>query len=637
MRSKILEFPFHLKYWKWIRLAILISVDAVTISVSYYLSFCLRLDTLYFPDYWLIYTQTLPLVILLNIISFSSLGMYKQLWRHANFSSGILIIKCVVMGTTLVFLTAILYPAAQIPRSVPLISFFLSAMAITLQKFSWRLLLSIGTSIDNTGKKNCLIYGAGRSGELFIRHLQGLKDPIYRVVGFIDDDKNIKNRVVHGVKILGSGDDMEKIAAKYKVDHIIIAIDNAKGSNVSKIYERCIESKLTPLIMPDINQILKDNLVEPRPIDITDLLKRAPIIINLEHLEEVFKGKSIIVTGAGGSIGSELCRQIIKTSPEKLLLLDSCEYNLYKIDQELSQITTEKTHIVPILGSVTNKKTLENVFRTYIPDIVFHAAAYKHVPLVESNVLEAIVNNIEGTKNVAEFAVKFGADRFILISSDKAVKPTNVMGATKRACEILVQCMHKLYGEKIRFSIVRFGNVLCSSGSVIPLFMEQIKKGGPVTVTHKEVTRYFMLTKEAVGLVLQTVLHTDGGEIFILDMGKPVNIYRMAEQLIRLSGKEPHKDIEIEVIGLRPGEKLYEELLIDGCENHKVVDDIFIAKPEDFNHFDAMKAINQLIYLAQECKEERAVKELELLCGGNFIRKVNRKMPAEMAFEMRDR
>jgi FlaA1/EpsC-like NDP-sugar epimerase len=351
---------------------------------------------------------------------------------------------------------------------------------------------------------------------------------------------------------------------------------------------------------------MAEKIPDPRPVHIQDLLRRSPKSVQKEVIKDFFQSRTVLVTGAGGSIGSEICRQILETNPGVLLLLESSEYNLYKIQRELEEKKTS-IPIIGIMGNVTDEAFIDHVFLNHRPDYVLHAAAYKHVPLVESNPLSGILNNIEGTKIVANACIRYHVRNFLLVSTDKAVRPTNVMGMTKRACEILVQSLHQLHGHGCRFSAVRFGNVLGSSGSVIPLFMDQIKKGGPVTVTDPEMTRYFMLISEAVGLVLQSAVKSRGGEIFVLDMGDPVNILEMAKQLIRLAGKEPGQDIDIVITGLRPGEKIFEELIIEGAERHELHEDIYIARPENFSGTLALEMIDNLLVYAKGYKTQEAL------------------------------
>jgi FlaA1/EpsC-like NDP-sugar epimerase len=459
------------------------------------------------------------------------------------------------------------------------------------------------------GRRRALIYGAGSAGELLARHVSANPSFPFSAIGFLDDDLNKRGKTIHGLKILGSGDEIVRLATKFNVEVILIAIHSAPGWVIRKIFDACKEAKVQPLIMPDMANVLGQDVIQPRPIDVGDLLRRAPASIDQVKIENFLRDRTILVTGAGGSIGSEISNQVAAKSVKKLVILDSSEFNLYKIDLSLRE-AFPSLEIVPILGSMTDQRLLDTVFSKHRPTCVLHAAAYKHVPLVEQNILTGITNNIYGTKLLAETAAKYGVERFVLISSDKAVRPTNVMGATKRVCELVIQCLHQIHKNKCHFCAVRFGNVLGSSGSVIPRFLDQIKSGSPLTVTHKEMTRFFMLTSEAVGLVLQSSAMSDGGEIFVLNMGEPVNIYEMARQLIMLSGKEPDKDVKIQITGIRPGEKLYEELILEGSETHTVHEDVFIARPDEFDVLETLSKIEKILELADQGKTADARAEL---------------------------
>lgn len=423
----------------------------------------------------------------------------------------------------------------------------------------------------------------------------------YNIVGLIDDNPNKMNYAISGIKILGTRDDIAEICKQYKVDVIFFSISNIDNKNKKEILNICQETGVKIRVLPSVADIIKNKslLQNLRDVEIEDLLGREPITLANENIGELIKGKSILVTGGGGSIGSELCRQIAKFNPSRLIIFDIYENNLYNIEMELKQNHyDEKFEIVAIVGSVRDKKRLEQVFKKYNPYLVFHAAAHKHVPLMEVSPLEAIKNNVFGTYNVANYADKYSVKRFILISTDKAVNPTNIMGATKRMCEMIIQAFNQK--SKTEFAAVRFGNVLGSNGSVLPLFKKQISAGGPVTVTHKEITRFFMTIPEAVSLVLQAMSYAKGGEIFVLDMGEPVKIYDLAVSLIKLSGLEPNVDIPIEITGLRPGEKLYEELLMseEGLQT-TAHNKIFIGKPSDITYEQMLKKLGKLEEIIQ--------------------------------------
>ena len=469
--------------------------------------------------------------------------------------------------------------------------------------------------------KRLLIIGAGRSSRDIIKAIrEGLKNTYY-IVGLIDDNPAKWNCSISGVKILGNRDKIQEVCKKYNVQEIFFSITNISPENKKELLHICQEKNAKIRILPSTEDIIKNkkellhiwqetnakirilpstediiknkNVLDSlKDVEIEDLLGRDPIKLDNNNIESLIKGHAILVTGGGGSIGSELCRQIASFNPELLIIFDIYENNLYNIELEL-RAKYPNLSIKGIIGSVRDKKKLEDVFSKYRPYLVFHAAAHKHVPLMEVSPLEAIKNNVLGTQNVADCADKFGTKRFILISTDKAVNPTNIMGASKRMCEMVIQAKNKT--SKTEYAAVRFGNVLGSNGSVVPLFKKQIKEGGPVTVTHKDITRFFMTIPEAVGLVLQAMTYAKGGEVFVLDMGEPVKIYDLAVSLIKLSGLQPDIDIPIEITGLRPGEKLYEELLMseEGLE-HTKHNKIFVAEPLDIPAEEVNKRVEML-------------------------------------------
>lgn len=440
--------------------------------------------------------------------------------------------------------------------------------------------------------KNLLIIGAGMGAREIIITIKNSMRDIYNIVGIIDDNKNKLNHYILGIKVIGTRYEIPRFAKEYDVDEIFFAINKIDAVSRRKILEICQETGVKTRVLPTTEEVIdrQGAMNSLRNVQIEDLLGRDPIELDNKNIKNLIKDKTILVTGGGGSIGSELCRQIIKYKPQNLVILDIYENTLYDIEREL-EADYPTANIKAIIGSVRDKERLEEVFNKYKPNVVFHAAAHKHVPLMETSPLEAIHNNVFGTYNVVNCADKFGVEKFVLISTDKAVNPTNIMGASKRVCEMIVQTKNKT--SKTDFVAVRFGNVLGSNGSVIPLMKKQIEKGGPVTVTHKEITRYFMTIPEAVQLILQAVTYAKGGEIFVLDMGEPVKIYDLAVSLIRLMGYEPNVDIPIIITGLRPGEKLYEELLMaeEGLVSTKH-DKIFITQPMHLEE----KELNEKLY-----------------------------------------
>ncbi len=436
---------------------------------------------------------------------------------------------------------------------------------------------------QNEEKKKLLIIGAGEAGAAVVKSIKTSRTDRYDIVGIIDDNIKKLNCKMNGVKIIGDRTQIQKICKERKVDIIFFVISNISAKDKKEILSICQETGVKLRILPGIQDFIDEkNIMQSlRDVQIEDILGRDPIVLDNNNIGELIKNNVIMITGAGGSIGSELCRQIAKYEPKEMVLIDIYENNLYDIELEL-KAQYKNIKIDAVIASVRDKKKMENTFEVYKPYLVFHAAAHKHVPLMEYSPLEAIKNNVFGTYNVVNCADKYNVKRFILISTDKAVNPTNIMGATKRLCEMIIQAKDKV--SKTEYVAVRFGNVLGSNGSVVPLFKKQIANGGPVTVTHKDITRFFMTIPEAVGLILQATTYAKGGEIFVLDMGEPVKIYDLAVSLIKLSGLQPDVDIKIEITGLRPGEKLYEEILMSEeglttTEHHK----IFIAKPSNIN------------------------------------------------------
>lgn len=442
--------------------------------------------------------------------------------------------------------------------------------------------------------KNLLIIGAGMGAREIIITIKNSMRDRYNIVGIIDDNKNKLNHYILGIKVIGTRYEIPRFAKECDVDEIFFAINKIDAVSRRKILEICQETGVKTRVLPTTEEVIdrQGAMNSLRNVQIEDLLGRDPIELDNKNIKNLIKDKTVLVTGGGGSIGSELCRQIIKYKPQNLVILDIYENTLYDIEREL-EADYPTANIKAIIGSVRDKERLEEVFNKYKPNVVFHAAAHKHVPLMETSPLEAIHNNVFGTYNVVNCADKYGVEKFVLISTDKAVNPTNIMGASKRVCEMIVQTKNKT--SKTDFAAVRFGNVLGSNGSVIPLMKKQIEKGGPVTVTHKEITRYFMTIPEAVQLILQAVTYAKGGEIFVLDMGEPVKIYDLAVSLIRLMGYEPNVDIPIIITGLRPGEKLYEELLMaeEGLVSTKH-DKIFITQPMHLEEKELNEKLDEL-------------------------------------------
>lgn len=536
-------------------------------------------------------------------------GMYSTLWTLSGTKDYIRIVRsCVISSIISFIINAFFFEGIYI--KIGIVTMILASIGILSLRMATRALHNIYKSkvTMNRDRKRLLIVGAGSSAAILVKDVSNNANINYDIVGFVDDDKAKKNVCINGIKVLGNRYDIPRLCDELNVDEILIATPSATVSQRKKIIEICNETGKTVKILPSIDQIIdKDNLLGAmRKVEIEDLLARDPIVLDNSGIRGYIENKTILVTGGGGSIGSELCRQIMKFDPKKLVILDIYENNAYDLQMELNRKYPDNKPEV-VIASVRDMQRLEDIFKKYRPYIVFHAAAHKHVPLMEDSPGEAIKNNVFGTLNVAKCADKYGVKRFVMISTDKAVNPTNVMGATKRICEMIVQSMQKV--SKTEFVAVRFGNVLGSNGSVIPLFKRQIAEGGPVTVTDKRITRFFMTIPEAAQLVIQAASYAKGGEIFVLDMGEPVKIYDLAKNLIRLSGFEPDVDIKIEVCGLRPGEKLYEELLMDeeGLTNTSH-NKIFIGKPIDID-IDRLKKILSDLERAEKSNDPEAIKD----------------------------
>lgn len=586
------------------RAMILYIIDIMIINISYIISaFLLVNNHIEKLQYVQLLYNTVVLSLFVYLVTFNILDVYRNITRFENGIDYIKYIGLSIFSGAIVILIKFLFKAPLMGYKEIVFATILIAVAIVSYRVIIRFLLNEINPIEKerTERKNLLIIGAGEAANEIIKTVKNTMKGYYNIVGLIDDNPNKMNYAISGIKILGNRDDIAEICKQYKVDVIFFSISNIDNKNKKEILNICQETGVKIRVLPSVADIIKNKslLQNLRDVEIEDLLGREPITLVNENIGELIKGKSILVTGGGGSIGSELCRQIAKFNPSRLIIFDIYENNLYNIEMELKQNHyDEKFEIVAMVGSVRDKKRLEQVFKKYNPYLVFHAAAHKHVPLMEVSPLEAIKNNVFGTYNVANYADKYSVKRFILISTDKAVNPTNIMGATKRMCEMIIQAFNQK--SKTEFAAVRFGNVLGSNGSVLPLFKKQISAGGPVTVTHKEITRFFMTIPEAVSLVLQAMSYAKGGEIFVLDMGEPVKIYDLAVSLIKLSGLEPNVDIPIEITGLRPGEKLYEELLMseEGLQT-TAHNKIFIGKPSDITYEQMLKKLGKLEEIIQ--------------------------------------
>ena len=573
-----------------IKILILVILDAVLVNVSSIASLLLRFEfsteSASFQSFFQNLVSGLAICTIIKLLVFFAASLYTSLWRYASTEEMLKIVVACVASSALCVTYRVLFNLT-LPRSVYVISLLLDIILVACSRFGYRWLRdaktpgSFNLEKDHTGElRRILLVGAGDAGASLIKEIKLHKEQMQKVVVVVDDNPAKVGQRILGVKIEGSRGDIPKLVRKYQVDEIVIAIPSASKKQIREIIEICHKTRCKVRTLPSLIDLLTDKVSVSalRDINIEDLLGRDPVSVDLREISGYLEGKIVLVTGAGGSIGSELCRQIARFRPRRLVLLDIYENGVFDLGTELKAKFPGLEYNITI-GSVADLARMEEIFAEYKPHVVFHAAAHKHVPLMEFSPREAVANNVIGTKNCLDLAEKYRAGRFVLISTDKAVNPSSVMGATKRICEMLLQEKSKTQSVT-NFSAVRFGNVLGSNGSVIPTFRRQIAAGGPVTVTDKEMTRFFMTIPEAVQLVVQAGAMAKGGEIFVLDMGEPVKILDLAENLIRLSGFVPYEEIDIEFTGLRPGEKLYEELLLNGENTAKTSHDkIYIGRP----------------------------------------------------------
>ena len=609
-----------LEHWQII--AIYLAVyDAIAVNAAYFLALWIRFDCRYseIPEVYLSsYLKFAPWYTIFSVVIFWLLRLYKSIWRFASYSEFVRVVSATVI-TGLFHTAAITLVVQRMPISYYMFGILIQFLLTAGVRFSYRfVLLERGRKEkeEESSYYRIMLIGAGAAGQTILREMSRAREIKGKICCIIDDNSNKWGRYVDGVPVVGGRDDIMVNVKKYKINQIFFAIPSASAEEKRDILNICKETGCELKILPGIYQLVTGEIAlsKMRKVSIEDLLGREPIKVDMNEIFQYLKGKVILVTGGGGSIGSELCRQIAGHNPKQLIIFDVYENNAYDIEQELKSKYPD-LNLKVLIGSVRDSRRVNSIFRTYKPEIVYHAAAHKHVPLMETSPCEAIKNNVMGTYKVASAALRNGCQRFVLISTDKAVNPTNIMGASKRLCEMVIQSMDMISktgnakllpflgahyeddefgestaaavpynGQRTEFVAVRFGNVLGSNGSVIPLFRKQIEKGGPVTVTHPDIIRYFMTIPEAVSLVLQAGTYARGGEIFVLDMGAPVKIDTLARNLIKLSGYEPDVDIQITYTGLRPGEKLYEEKLMAEEGLMKTDNDlIHIGKPIPFN------------------------------------------------------
>ena len=597
---------------KVIRIIILIIIDAAVVTFSSIAPLALRFGIFTMDIYYLTPAlKCLPIDIAITIAVLAVFKLYNRVWTYAGIDEMMATFKASLVIEALYVVYRLLW-SIDMPRSFYVFNWVFLFILLAGARLSIRLFKQFRKKYRRTGeKRNVMIVGAGSAASLLIKELE-FGPGSSRIVCIIDDNPAKKGKYIHGFPIVGGRDDIPRMADKYDVDEIIIAIPSAPPTVTKDILSICQETNAKLKILPAISASLTESLSRTvREVNYEDLLGRDAVIIENPELAEFVAGRTIMVTGGGGTIGSELCRQVIANKPAKLLVVDIYENGAYELQMELAQYYPE-ADVEVLIASVRDYDRLDDIFKRYRPDVVYHAAAHKHVPLMEFSPNEAVKNNCKGTLNMVRLADQYKVKRFVLISTDKAVRPTNVMGATKRICEMIVQTYSRM--SDTEFVAVRFGNVLGSNGSVIPLFLKQIAAGGPVTLTHKEITRFFMTVSEAVSLVLQAGLLAKGGEIFVLDMGQPVKIYDLAVNLIKMKGYVPGKDIKIEIVGLRPGEKLYEELLMaeEGLESTPN-DLIFIGQPIDIDRDEFLGKLDKLIAIA-ETNSDNIKHEIEKIC-----------------------
>ena len=587
------------------RIALLVVLDILIIMISGFLALYVRFDFSFskmdmkYVDYELYY---LPVNLILTLLIFVAFKLYRSVWRFAS-TTELLNVIGACSGSILVQIVLMAILKMRMPVSYYMMKYVLLIAGIGCLRFTYRILRMFQErrlGLQRDKRKNTMIVGGGEAGAMIIKEFQNSRYLDQKVCCVVDDNISKVGKYIRGVKIMGTREDIPHLAHELDIDEIIVALPSASQKEVSAILQICQKTDCQLRVLPGLYQMINGevSVSRLRKVEIEDLLGREPIKLQVESVMGYVQGKVVLVTGGGGSIGSELCRQIAAHDPKQLIIVDIYENNAYDIQQELKR-KYPNLDLVVLIASVRNTHRINTIFETYRPEIVYHAAAHKHVPLMEDSPNEAIKNNVFGTYKTAQAADKYGVKRFVLISTDKAVNPTNVMGASKRMCEMVIQMMNSR--SKTDFVAVRFGNVLGSNGSVIPLFKKQIEQGGPVTVTHPDIIRYFMTIPEAVSLVLQAGALAKGGEIFVLDMGEPVKILDLAVNLIKLSGYKPYDEIPIEFTGLRPGEKLYEELLMseEGLQEteNKL---IHIGKPIDFDEEWFRKKLDEIYELANE-------------------------------------
>ncbi len=554
--------------------------DLVLLTISMYGSLFLRVSGSEVGPFLTVLNRNLILFLAIKVATFVALGVYDIIWRYISMNDAAKLFGALTLGSTFTMAGTFLVDIGRIPRATFLIDLILSFCLLAGIRFSRRLVFdySARKGTRNHGKR-VLIYGAGHSGRAMAQRLNIDTSATFNLVGFVDDNPEKINRVIAGVKVLGGHRQLADLIRAFDIEEVLVAVTSPSSDLLRRIVETCRAFEIRPRLVGSPESLESKKTIEAaRPIELSDLLHRNVRNLHFPEVAKLLAGKRVLVTGAGGSIGSELVRQILAHGPRRLMLLDHSEFNLYRIDDEIRFATSANSTVIPLLADVTNESQMEQIFEAHRPEIVFHAAAYKHVHLVEANANAAILNNVLGTKIVVELSGRYGIENFVLVSTDKAVNPVGVMGATKRVCELIVADVGMRTGKN--YCAVRFGNVLGSSGSLIPLLQKQIENGEPVTITHRETTRYFMLIPEAVSLVLGAAAISEPADVMILRMGDPVRILDVARSLLTLMGRDPEK-YPVVFTGLRPGEKLHEELYLTGLEHETEYQDILVLPNGD--------------------------------------------------------
>ena len=596
------------------RVFALLVLHAIVFAVAYFLAFLVRLDWP-FPEFaWPLFFIALPMVVVIKLTLFHALGQCHSSWLHLTFADLTRLFGAASLGS-MAIATADYFGGQHyhVPRAILLLDWGITIFLVGGLRALPRLTLQeIRPLFERKGYRRALVVGANAAGESLTRQIQSDPRVKYLIVGYLDDDQSRHGSRLGGVPVLGRPDDAPKFAAAFGAEDVLVISGNLPGKRLRPLMRRCEEAGLKLRVLPAVDELLHGSVrVQVRDVDINDLLGRSAVELNCDAIEQMLAGRTVLVTGAGGSIGSEICRQVLRFHPQKLVMLERGENSLFLVERELRAGQHAST-LCACVADIRDEARISEILRTYHPDVIFHAAAFKHVPLMEENPGEAIKNNVLGTRQLVELADRFGIGNFVMISTDKAVNPSSIMGVSKHLAERFVHAFAETSATK--FVVVRFGNVLASAGSVVPIFQEQIRRGGPVTVTHADIERYFMTIPEASQLVLQAAAMGNAGQIFVLDMGDPVKIVDLARDLIRLSGLKPDEDIEIAITGLRPGEKLYEELYFDTEEKLPTPHPkVFVAYHRPYALDDVVRAIDELTALADGPPDRLLVRLKEIV------------------------